>query len=92
MQIFDSKTIGMVRDEYRIKQVTKAEANTLEELAQALEIDVAGFVRTVGAYNAACQPGDYNRPSSTASIRPGSRRPSRTGPCGSTSRPITASS
>ena len=60
VQIFDSKTIGMVRDEYRIKQVTKAEANTLEELAQALEIDVAGFVRTVGDYNAACQPGDYN--------------------------------
>jgi tricarballylate dehydrogenase len=34
VQIFDSKTIGMVRDEYRIKQVTKAEAPTLEALAE----------------------------------------------------------
>lgn len=60
VQIFDSKTIAMVRDEYRIKQVTKAEAKTLEELAKALDIDVEGLVRTVAAYNAACQPGDYN--------------------------------
>ena len=35
VQIFDAKTIGMVRDEYRIRQVTKAEANTIEELARA---------------------------------------------------------
>jgi tricarballylate dehydrogenase len=60
VQIFDSKTIAMVRDEYRIKQVTKAEAKTIEELAKALDINVEGLVRTVAAYNAACQPGDYN--------------------------------
>ena len=60
VQIFDQKTIKMVRDEYRIRQVTKAEANTLEELAQKLEISPAGLVRTVAAFNAACQPGDYN--------------------------------
>ena len=39
VQIFDAKTIGMVRDEYRIKQVTKAEAPTLEALAEKLGID-----------------------------------------------------
>jgi tricarballylate dehydrogenase len=60
VQIFDSKTIAMVRDEYRIRQVTKAEAGTLEELAAALDIDAAGLMRTVADYNAACQPGDYN--------------------------------
>ena len=60
VQIFDQKTIKMVRDEYRIRQVTKAEANTLEELAQKLEISAEGLVRTVKAFNAACQPGDYN--------------------------------
>ena len=60
VQIFDSKTIAMVRDEYRIKQVTKAEAPTIEELAMALDIDIAGLARTVADYNAACQPGDYN--------------------------------
>ena len=60
VQIFDAKTIGMVRDEYRIRQVTKAEANSIEELARALDIDAGGLVRTVQAFNAACQPGDYN--------------------------------
>jgi tricarballylate dehydrogenase len=60
VQIFDAKTIGMVRDEYRIRQVTKAEADTIEELAKKLEIDVAGLERTIAAFNAACQPGDYN--------------------------------
>ena len=47
VQIFDKKTIDMTRDEYRIRQVTKAEANTLEELAQKLEISPEGLVRTV---------------------------------------------
>jgi tricarballylate dehydrogenase len=60
VQIFDKKTIDMTRDEYRIRQVTKAQANTLEELAQQLEINVEGFVRTVKAFNAACQLGEYN--------------------------------
>jgi tricarballylate dehydrogenase len=60
VQIFDSQTIKMVRDEYRIKQVTKAESETIEELARALEINAEGLERTVADYNAACQPGDYN--------------------------------
>lgn len=60
VQIFDAKTIGMVRDEYRIKQVTKFQANTLEELADALEINREGLLRTVSEFNAACQPGEYN--------------------------------
>ena len=60
VQIFDAKTIGMVRDEYRIRQVTKAEAESIEELAKKLEIDADGLKRTVAEFNAACQPGDYN--------------------------------
>jgi tricarballylate dehydrogenase len=60
VQIFDQKTIKMTRDEYRIRQVTKGEANTLEELAAQLEISPEGLVRTVKEFNAACQPGDYN--------------------------------
>ncbi|MGE0426183.1 MAG: FAD-dependent tricarballylate dehydrogenase TcuA [Reyranellaceae bacterium] len=60
IQIFDQRTIDMVRDEYRIRQVTKAEADTLEELAAKLDIDPEGLVRTVRDFNAACQPGDYN--------------------------------
>jgi len=60
VQIFDAKTIGMVRDEYRIKQVTKAEAPTLEALAEKLGIDAGGLARTVREFNAACRPGKYN--------------------------------
>lgn len=60
VQIFDAKTIDMVRDEYRIKQVTKHTADSLEALAEALEIDPAGLVRTVAEFNAACRGGHYN--------------------------------
>src|SRR3954470_16804676 len=60
VQIFDKKTIDMVRDEYRIRQVTKAEANTIEELAQKLEISVDVSVRTGRRFNAACHAGAYN--------------------------------
>jgi len=60
VQVFDAKTIGMVRDEYRIRQVTKAEAPTIEELAEKLGIDAKGLSQTVRDFNAACKPGKYN--------------------------------
>jgi len=60
VQIFDAKTIAMVRDEYRIKQVSKFSADTLEDLAKGLDIDPQGLLRTVDAFNAACRPGNYN--------------------------------
>jgi len=59
-QIFDQKTLHMTREEYRIREVTKAEANTIEELARKLEIDVDGLARTVREFNAAVQPGTFN--------------------------------
>jgi tricarballylate dehydrogenase len=59
-QIFDQKVIEMVREEYRIREVTKAEDMTLEGLAKKLEIDVPGFVETVNRFNAAVQPGSFN--------------------------------
>ena len=53
-QIFDSKVLHLLRDEYRIKQVTKARADTLEELADKLEsVDPRGFLQTVQAFNKA---------------------------------------
>jgi len=60
IQVFDSKTIKMVRDEYRIRQVTKAESDTLAGLADALEINSENFLRTVRDFNQACQPGEFN--------------------------------
>ncbi|HET7340391.1 MAG TPA: FAD-dependent tricarballylate dehydrogenase TcuA [Methylomirabilota bacterium] len=52
-QIFDQKVIDILREEYRIREVTKAEASTIEELARKLEIDVEGFTKTVREFNAA---------------------------------------
>ncbi len=60
VQVFDQKAIHLLRDEYRIPQVTMAEADTIEELADYLSVDPAGLAATVAAYNAACVPGDYN--------------------------------
>jgi tricarballylate dehydrogenase len=59
-QIFDQKVLPLLREEYRIREVTKAEDKTFEGLAAKLEIDVAGFVETVTRYNAAVQPGPFN--------------------------------
>ena len=53
-QIFDAKVAHLLRDEYRIKQVTRVAADTLEELAPKLEgVDTAAFLDEVAAYNAA---------------------------------------
>jgi tricarballylate dehydrogenase len=54
IQIFDQKTVHMLRDEYRIKQVTRAEAMTIVELAEKLEIDPARLEKTVREFNSAC--------------------------------------
>ncbi len=53
-QIFDQKTKHLQRDEYRIRQITKVTANTIEEFAQKLEgVNAAEFVKTIKEYNAA---------------------------------------
>lgn len=53
-QIFDQKVLHLLRDEYRIKQMTKVTGNTLEELADKLEgVNKEGFLKTMKEYNAA---------------------------------------
>lgn len=55
-QIFDQKVTHLLRDEYRIKQVTKVTGQTLEELAGKLEgVDPDAFLETVRKYNEAVQ-------------------------------------
>jgi tricarballylate dehydrogenase len=55
-QIFDKKLVHMLRDEYRIKQMTKVTANTLEELVTKLEgVDAKRCLETLKAYNKAVQ-------------------------------------
>ena len=53
-QIFDAKVKGQLRDEYRIKQVTKVTANTLEELVKKLDdVNAEQALKDIKAYNAA---------------------------------------
>lgn len=53
-QIFDAKVTHLLRDEYRIRQVTKVSADSLEDLAGKLEgVEPARFLETVKAFNAA---------------------------------------
>ncbi len=55
-QVFDQKVTGILRDEYRIKRVTKVTADTIEGLAEKLEgVDADTFVKEVEEYNAAVQ-------------------------------------
>ncbi len=55
-QIFDKKVVHMLRDEYRIKQMTKVTANTLEELVAKLDgVDPKRCLATLKAYNKAVQ-------------------------------------
>ena len=53
-QIFDAKVKNQLRDEYRIKQVTKVTANTLEELVKKLDdVNAEQALKEIKAYNAA---------------------------------------
>src|SRR5690606_36886474 len=52
-QIFDTKVLHPLRDEYRIKQVTKVTASSLEELVGKLDdVEAGKALETIKAYNA----------------------------------------
>jgi len=53
-QVFDAKVKGQLRDEYKIRQVTKVTANTLEELVKKLDdVDADAALKELQAYNRA---------------------------------------
>jgi tricarballylate dehydrogenase len=56
-QIFDSKVADLLRPEfYRIREVTRVAADTLDELVHRLDgVDPARLLRTIDAYNSAVQ-------------------------------------
>ncbi|MXY85515.1 MAG: FAD-binding dehydrogenase [Chloroflexi bacterium] len=53
-QLFDQRTAHLLRDEYRVRQVTMAQADTIEELAESLGVDSGGLQRTIDEYNQSC--------------------------------------
>ncbi|HSR58755.1 MAG TPA: FAD-binding protein, partial [Candidatus Binataceae bacterium] len=53
-QIFDDKVKHLLRDEYRIRQVTKVTADTLEEFVRKLDdVDADAALAEIQAYNRA---------------------------------------
>jgi tricarballylate dehydrogenase len=53
-QIFDGKVLHLLRDEYRIRQVTKVSADSLEALVEKLEgVDAARALASLQHYNEA---------------------------------------
>ena len=55
-QVFDQKVTHLLRDEYRIREVTRVSAGTLKELGERMNgVDARTFVRSVQAYNAAVE-------------------------------------
>ncbi len=53
-QVFDARVSPMLRDEYRIRQITKVTADSLDELAQKMDgVDAAAALETIAAFNAA---------------------------------------
>ena len=53
-QLFDAKVTHLLRDEYRIRQVTKVTADTIEALAAKMEgVNATNLVAEIAAYNAA---------------------------------------
>ena len=51
-QVFDQQVVHLLRDEYRIREATRVQANSLEELSQRLDgVDPDGFLAEVAAFN-----------------------------------------
>jgi len=59
VQIYDQKTVPLLRDEYRIRQVTKVQADSIEQLADRLGIPPEQLAATVREFNAAGQPTEF---------------------------------
>ena len=53
-QVFDRKVKHLQRDEYKIRQITKVVAGSIEEFAHKLEgVNAEQFLKTIGEYNKA---------------------------------------
>src|SRR4029077_15908544 len=53
-QVFDAQALPLLRDEYKMRGATKVRADSLEELVGKMQdVNPAGFLKTIRAYNAA---------------------------------------
>ena len=58
-QIFDAQVTDYLRHEYSRPEATRVEAETIEDLGEALELDPQTLADTVSAYNEAVQAGRF---------------------------------
>ena len=57
-QVFDSKVLYLLREEYKTRQVTKVTADSIEALAEKMgDVNRDGFLKTVREFNAAVDTG-----------------------------------
>ncbi|MFC4025225.1 FAD-dependent tricarballylate dehydrogenase TcuA [Oceanobacillus longus] len=59
-QIYDSQVSSMLREEYGLDEATKITSETLEGLAEKMEINPTQFKKMIEEYNDSVQNGDYN--------------------------------
>lgn len=58
-QLFDAQTSGMLRSEYGLRQATRIQASTLEELAEEAGIDARQLLATVEEFNASVSDDEF---------------------------------
>lgn len=58
-QVFDGRVAPLLRSEYTHARATRVQADTLEALADRIDVDAPAFLRTVSQFNAAVQPGRF---------------------------------
>lgn len=59
-QLFDAKVRPILRKEYDLEEATVIQADTLEELATKLDVNVENFLKTIEEYNAAVGDREFN--------------------------------
>ncbi|WP_040978533.1 FAD-dependent tricarballylate dehydrogenase TcuA [Oceanobacillus jeddahense] len=59
-QVFDEQVRGLLRGEYDREEATYYQADSIEELANKLDVDRNQFVTTIQEYNQAVQDGSYD--------------------------------
>ncbi len=59
-QLFDSQVRSLLRKEYDLEEATCIKADTIEDLAEKMNVDKNEFLKTIKNYNAAVNEGEYN--------------------------------
>lgn len=59
-QLYDQQVYHMLRQEYKLEEATCIKADSVEELAEKMQVNKNNLVTTINEYNRGVQEGDYN--------------------------------